>query len=257
MGASAKGKNYVTLYNDATALHSLAVRWSVTNHGQYAEARATITDALSRTRTIVGGLSDTFLAFEIYWYQIANVVAIVRGSRAWVGFAGAKEILVHIFYRMSHQDLVNHNDAAVDHCWENCDPSNFNNLAAIGAVTNYKTMFNGAIKNFYNGDANAPITNNLGKMHLHIGGQDLGQPEQLGRAQGYTKFDVCMLAMIAPMGSNRGIDPFFYLDSPILKVSEYAANTKLGYDVPYTTYVNSRVTETVICSNSLGGVSPI
>lgn len=39
--------------------------------------------------------------------------------------------------------------------------------------------------------------------------------------------------------------------------AEYVAKYNLGYDVPYTTYTNSDVTQTVISNNSRGNIRPI
>lgn len=39
--------------------------------------------------------------------------------------------------------------------------------------------------------------------------------------------------------------------------AEYVAKYNLGYDVPYTTYTNSDVTQTVISNNSRGDIRPI
>jgi hypothetical protein len=38
--------------------------------------------------------------------------------------------------------------------------------------------------------------------------------------------------------------------------AEYAAKYNLGFNVPYTTYQNSDVTQTVISNNSRGGIRP-
>lgn len=39
--------------------------------------------------------------------------------------------------------------------------------------------------------------------------------------------------------------------------AEYVAKYNLGYDVPYTTYTNSDVTQTVISSSSRGNIRPM
>ncbi|KAG0129513.1 chondroitin AC/alginate lyase [Tuber indicum] len=256
-GVNPKGQNYQRLYNDIAAGYALALRWKATNDVQYANASAAIIDAWSSTLKMVGGSGDRFLASGIYGYQIANIVEILRGYPAWTGFAAAKEMLVNIFYPMSHHFLVKHNDAKVDHYWANWDLCNLNNILAIGVVTDNKTMFDEAIHYFYNGSGNGAITKAIWKIYPDIDGQDLGQLQESGRDQGHTMFVVGMLGIFAQMASNQGVDLFSYLDNRILKGSEYAAKFNLGYDVPYTTYVNSWVNQSAISNNSRGGVRPI
>jgi hypothetical protein len=55
----------------------------------------------------------------------------------------------------------------------------------------------------------------------------------------------------APLGAfnqtayNQGDDIFAYEDNRILAGSEYCAKYNVGYDVPYTTYTNNDVTQSV------------
>lgn len=59
----------------------------------------------------------------------------------------------------------------------------------------------------------------------------------------------------------RNIVPISALDEAdqdqFLLRAEYAAKYNLGFDVPYTTYVNSDVTQTTISNASRGDVRPI
>ena len=59
------------------------------------------------------------------------------------------------------------------------------------------------------------------------------------------------------MAYNQGDDLFAYEDSRLLSGVEYAAKYNAGFDVPYTTYTNSDVTQTVISNNSRGDIRPM
>jgi hypothetical protein len=58
------------------------------------------------------------------------------------------------------------------------------------------------------------------------------------------------------MAWNQGDDLFGYEDNRVLKGSEYVAKYNLGFDVRYSTYKNSDVTQTAISSDSRGTVRP-
>ncbi|RPA93730.1 chondroitin AC/alginate lyase [Choiromyces venosus 120613-1] len=256
-GVNPNGQNYGRLYNDIAAAYALALRWKITDDAQYAKASAAIVDAWSSTLTEIGGSADRFLAAGLYGYQMANVVEILRAYPAWTGFTAAKNMLVNIFYPMSHHFLVNHNDAAINHYWSNWDLCNLNNILAVGVVADNQTMFNEAINYFYNGGGNGAITKAIWKIYTNVEGEDLGQLQESGRDQGHTMLALGMLATFAQMANNQGVNLFEYLDNRILKGSEYAAKFNLGYDVPYTTYVNRDVTQTVISNASRGDIRPI
>ncbi|PUU84280.1 chondroitin AC/alginate lyase [Tuber borchii] len=256
-GVNPHGQNYVRFYRDIAAAYALALRWKATNDAQYANSSAAIIDAWSSTLTQVGGSADRFLASGLYGYQIANVVEVLRGYPAWTGFEAAKDMLVNIFYPMSHSFIMNHNDARVDHYWANWDLCNLNSILAIGVVADNQSIFNEAVHYFYNGAGNGAITKAIWKIYQDIEGEDLGQLQESGRDQGHTMLVIGLLGTFAQMAKNQGIGLFQYLDNRILKGAEYVAKFNLGYDVPYTTYVNSDVTQGVISNNSRGGIRPI
>ncbi|PWW75863.1 chondroitin AC/alginate lyase [Tuber magnatum] len=256
-GVNPNGQNYSKLYKDIAAAYALALRWKITGDAQYAKASAAIIDAWSRTLIRIDGSSDRFLASGVYGYQIANVVEILRDYPAWTGFLAAKDMLVDKFYPLSHDFLVNHNGAAIDHYWANWDLCNLNNILAIGVVADNKTMFNEAIDYFYNGPGNGAITKAIWKIYPGVEGQDLGQLQESGRDQGHSLLLVGMLGILAQMANNQGVELFSYLDNRILKGSEYVAKYNLGFHVPYTTYVNSDVTQREVSNASRGGIRPI
>ncbi|RPB14503.1 chondroitin AC/alginate lyase [Morchella conica CCBAS932] len=256
-GTSSLGtENYSLLFNDMAAAYALALRWKISGDTTYAAAAAAVIDAWSSTLTEISGSSDKFLAAGLYGFQFANAVEILRGYSAWTGFAAAKEVLLDVFYPMNRNFLLNHNGAAIDHYWANWDLCNIASAIAIGVVADNQTIYDEAIEYFYHGAGNGAIENAIWKVYT---GADAGlaQLQESGRDQGHTMLVVGMLGTIAKMAGSQGLDLFGYLDNRILKGAEYAAKYNLGNDVPYTTYTNSDVTQTVIAPASRGDIRPI
>lgn len=253
-GTSSNAENYTILYGDLAAAYALSLRWKISGDTAYAEAAAAIIDAWSSTLVAIDGSSDKFLASGLYGYQFANVVEILRDYSAWTGFAAAKEVLLDVFYPMNHDFLVNHNGAAIDHYWANWDLCNMASAFAIGVVADNQTIYDEVVNYFYNGAGNGAIDKVIWKVYDSEG---LAQVQESGRDQGHAMLSVGLLGIIAKMAQSQGVDFFSYQSNRILEGAEYQAKYNLGYDVPYTTYTNSDVTQTVIAPASRGDIRPI
>jgi hypothetical protein len=59
------------------------------------------------------------------------------------------------------------------------------------------------------------------------------------------------------MAYNQGDDLFAYENNKILAGSEYCSKYNVGEDVPYTSYTNSDVTQSVISNSSRGNIRPM
>ncbi|KAM3064895.1 hypothetical protein ACMFMG_011922 [Clarireedia jacksonii] len=190
----------------------------------------------SKTLKTINGTSDKYLASGFYSYQLANAAEILHAYPAWP--ASNFTILVHmlntVFYPMNHQFLVEHNDAAIDHYWANWD------LCNIATVDYFK-----------NGTGNGAVDKMIWTEHIEEGsGKRLGQGQEAGRDQGHETLDFSLLGVIAQQSFNQGDDLFAYFDNRILAGSEYVSKYNLNYSVPYTTYNNSDVIQTVISNAS-------
>ncbi|KAA8902673.1 chondroitin AC/alginate lyase [Sphaerosporella brunnea] len=249
-------ENYSILYNDLAAAYALCLRWKITGDTTFADAAAAIINGWSSTLKTIGGTSDRFLAAGLYGYQFANAVEMLRTYAGWSSgdFAAAKSLLLNVFYPMNHDFLVNHNGARIDHYWSNWDLCNMCSALSIGVATDNATIFNEAIDYFYVGAGNGAINHTVWKLYPAEG---LGQLQEAGRDQGHTTLSVGLLVAFAQMAYNQNVDLFAHDDNRILKGAEYAAKYNLGYDVPYTTYKNCDVTQTVVSNNSRGDMRPI
>ncbi|KAI5777585.1 chondroitin AC/alginate lyase [Geopyxis carbonaria] len=249
-------ENYPILYGDLAAAYALGLRWKISGNATFAAAAAAIVDAWSGTLVKIDGTSDKFLAAGLYGYQLANAVELLRGYSAWTGLAAAQALLRDVFYPMNNDFLVNHNGAAIDHYWSNWDLCNMLSQISIGIVTDNTTMTNAAISYFHTGLGNGALSKTVWQLYPDES-PPLGQLQESGRDQGHTMLSVGMLTIFAQTAYNQGTDLFGTDDNRILKGAEYAAKYNLGNDVPYTTYTNSDVTQTVVANASRGDNRPI
>jgi hypothetical protein len=251
------GQNYPILYNDVAAAYALALRYQISGDTQYAMAAVNIMNAWAVTLTALGGSSDHQLLAGIQGYQFANAAEMMRG---WSGWATSdqetfKTMMVDVFYSVNHDFLVRHNNAAIDHYWANWDLCNIASIIAIGILTDNTTMYNEAIEYFKFGAGNGAIDHAIWMMY-EVDGESLGQGQEAGRDQGHANLDFALLGPIAQMAYNQGTDLWAYQGNKILAGSEYCAKYNLGNDVPYTSYTNSDVTQSVISNTSRGNIRP-
>ena len=248
-------QNYALLFNDAAAAYALALRWKISGDAAYAAKAVEVLNAWSSTLTEVDGTSDRFLAAGIYGYEMANAAEIMRGYSGWSGddFKRFQTMMLTIFYPMNHDFLVRHNGAKVDHYWANWDLSNLASILAIGVLTDRADIYKEAIDYLYNGAGNGALNKTFWKVY--DGG--LAQVQESGRDQGHTTLDIALVGAICQMAWSQGDDLYGYDNNLVLAGAEYAAKYNLGYDVPFTTYKNSDVTQTVISEADRGTERPI
>ncbi|OGE54716.1 hypothetical protein PENARI_c005G05324 [Penicillium arizonense] len=251
-------ENYPSLYKDIAAAYAIALYWKITGDTTYADKAISILDDWSNTLTQISGSTDMYLAAGIYGYEFANVAEIMRDYSGWPAsdFNRFVSMMIDVFYPLSHEFLRDHHAAAIDHYWANWDLCNIASVLSIGVLSDNRTIYEEGIEYFKNGAGNGQIQNAIWKIYT-VDGQALGQGQEAGRDQGHAMLDFAFLGAIAQMAYNQGDDLFGYLDNIILAGAEYAAKYNLGYDVPYTTYTNSDVTQTVISNSSRGDIRPI
>jgi hypothetical protein len=248
-------ENYSALFNDAAAAYALALRWRISGDDAYAEKAIGILNEWSSTLTAIEGTSDRFLASGIYGYQFANAGEILRSYSKWApaDFLRFQSLMLTVFYPMNHDFLVRHNGAEIDHYWANWDLANMDSMLSIGVLTDRRDIYDEAIEYFKHGAGNGSIEHVVWKAY--DGG--IGQVQESGRDQGHTMLDIALLGTFCQMAWNQGDDLFGYDHNRVLLGAEYAARYNLGYDVPYTSYTNSDVTQMTISEKSRGDLRPI
>ena len=247
-------ENYSALFNDAAAAYALALRWKISGDDAYADKAVAILDAWSATLTGIGGSSDKFLASGIYGYQLANAAEILRTYKKWPesSFNRFKTMMLDVFYPMNHDFLVRHNGAKIDHYWANWDLANMDSMIAIGILADRPDIYREAVEYFKHGQGNGAIDHLVWKIYP----DGLGQTQESGRDQGHNTLNVSLLGAFCQMAWNQHDDLFGYEDNRVLKGIEYIAKYNLGFDVPYTRYTNSDVTQENISAAGRGDPRP-
>ncbi|KAH6715697.1 GPI anchored protein [Leptodontidium sp. MPI-SDFR-AT-0119] len=250
-------QNYGQLFNDVAAAYALALRWKISGNDTYANAAVNVLNTWSSTLTSIQGSSDAALAAGIYGYQFANAAEIMRSYPGWEAESQTVfgTMLQEVFYPINHDFLVRHNNAATDHYWANWDLCTMASILAIGIFNDNETMYDEAITYFKSGVGNGNINRFVWKEY-NVDGQILGQGQESGRDQGHNTLGFALVGALAQMAYNQDDDLFAYGNSRILAGSEYTAKYNAGFDVPYTTYQNSDVTQTVISNYSRGTLRP-
>jgi hypothetical protein len=250
-------ENYGTLYNDVAAAYALGLRWKISGNTTYADTAVKILNAWSSTLKVINGSSDLYLAAGIYGYEFANAAEILRSYSSWAASDQnvTKTMLHDVFFSKNHDFLVRHNGAKLDHYWANWDLCNMASMLSIGIFNDNRTMYEEAITYFKSGVGNGNI-NNFTRDLYTVDGEVLAQGQEAGRDQGHATLDFALLGAFAQTAYNQGDDIFAYEDNRILAGGEYCAKYNVGYNVPYTTYTNSDVTQTVISNSSRGSIRP-
>ncbi|RFU81206.1 gpi anchored [Trichoderma arundinaceum] len=253
------GLDFFTTKQTLPVSNSRSTQRQIRGDTVYAKATATTLGAWSSTLTFIDGTSDKFLASGIYGYQLANAAEILRGYSGWTGLAAMNTLLEKVFYAMNHDFVVNHNGAKIVHYWANWDLANLCTKYAIGVLSDNATITNEAVNYFKSTAGNGAIQKTIWAAYTESGSNKiLGQNQEAGRDQGHAMLDYALLGVLAQQTYNQGND---YLATFLIGSGwtgpEYAAKYNLGFDVPYTTYVNSDVTQTTISNGSRGNIRPI
>ncbi|WP_201300973.1 alginate lyase family protein [Sunxiuqinia indica] len=249
--------NYAKAFNDAAAAYQTAIRWKISGDDSYAETAIKILNGWASTCDKLSGNSNIQLAAGLYGYQFANAAEIMRDYEGWetADFAAFKQWLLDLFYPVSSDFLVRHNNTCISHYWANWDLCNIANVMAIGVLTDNAAIYNEAISYLMEGEGNGALDNAIYYVH----GDALAQLQESGRDQGHTLLCIGLLGTIAQMAYNQGDDLFGYDDNKILKAAEYVA--KYNYanlNVPFEPYDNcDNVNHTVISDGGIGGKRPV
>ncbi len=249
--------NYSKAFNDAAAAYQTAIRWKVTGDDKYAETAINILNVWVSTCKELSGDSNIQLAAGLYGYQFANAAEIMRDYEGWAeeDFNALKQWLLDLFYPVSSDFLIRHNNTCISHYWANWDLCNIANIMAIGVLTDNADIYNEALSYLMEGEGNGALDNAIYYIH----GDELAQLQESGRDQGHALLCIGLFGTIAQMAYNQGDDIYGYDDNKILKAAEYAA--KYNYanlNVPFEPYNNcDNVDHTEISDAGIGGKRPV
>ena len=253
-------QNYWILYNDIAAAYGDALRWKVSDDPSYAIKAVEYLDQWASTLKALGGDTNVALAAGIYGYQFANVGEIMRSYSGWsaAGLAAFQKMMRDVFYPINHGFLHRPVDVKRTHYWANWELCNLASMLAIGVLCDDADIVNEAVTYFKNGAGNGSIEKAVYFVHPGY----LGQWQEAGRDQGHTQLGIALTGAICEMAWNQGIDLYGYDNNRFLAGAEYVAKSNLKesggafYTVPYVTYQNCDVTQTVFSTGSQGGARP-
>ncbi|HKX42952.1 MAG TPA: LamG-like jellyroll fold domain-containing protein [Burkholderiaceae bacterium] len=236
------GENFRTMVEDLERTYQYAVRWKVSQDTAYADQAVKFLNAWSSTMKTLSGNSDRFLAAGIYGYQWANAAEIMRTYSGWKAedFAAFQNLLLTVFYPMSHDFLVNHNGANITNYWANWDLCAISCVLAVGVLCDRADIYDEAIAYYKSGRGNGAAAHNV--YYLHPG--HLGQWQESGRDQGHATLGMALTGLLCEMAWNQGEDLYGYSNNRFLAGAEYVAKSNLQdangdyYTLPFSTYAN-------------------
>ena len=236
------GEGNTELRADATRAFFHAVQWFVAEDEVHAQKSAEILNAWSSTLTAIEGDADRFLAAGLYGYLLANAGEILRHTYEGWSETDAdrfEQMLVEIFYPLSHEFLETHAGSRADHHFANWDAAQLVNIASIGVFSDNRALYDEAVDYFYNGAGN-------GNILRAVYDGETGQLQESGRDQAHAQLGIGLLAALCETAWNQGDDLYGAADNRLLKGFEYTARYLLGDEVPFKTYMDQSRTHTEI-----------
>lgn len=254
--------NYMAFAYDVAAAYACALRWKIQGDTTAADNAVRIMNAWSSTLTgfsVSDGRYDGYLVAGIQGYQFANVGEIMRSYSGWAAadFTSFQTMMLNIFYPMNSgiTVLTSPSNLIVYSNWDLCAMAA---VLAIGVLCDDQTMFDAAITYFKVGLGNGAIAQMV--YYIHPG--YLGQTQEAGRDQGHDTLSISLVSSICEMAWNQGVDLYGYDNNRVLAACEYVAKGNLiqsgstYYTVPFATYVNQSVIDTVFSTDSIATVRP-
>ena len=257
--------NSATFFNDVAAAYACALRWKVSGDTAYADKAVEIMNAWSSTLTTIFGTSGTngdydgILMAAFQGYQFANAGEIMRTYSGWASadFARFQAMMVDLFYpiNVGALHIPMGSSLLVFSSWDlGCVAS----MLAIGVLADDRAKFDAAITYFKAGLGNGGLAQAV--YYIHPG--YLGQTQESGRDQGHNTLSISLLGNICEMAWNQGVDLYGYDNNRVLAGAEYVAKGNLiqsgstYYPVPFATYGNGSVTDTVFATAAQGTIRP-
>jgi hypothetical protein len=258
---SSTTNNSSILYNDIAKTYQSALRWKVSGDTRYADQAVTFLNAWAYKLTALQGDTNVDLAAGIYGYEFANCGEIMRtySGYAAADFAQFQNMMLNVFYPISHDFLNRHNNADIFHYWANWDQCNIAAILAIGVLCDREDLYNEAINYFKTGGGNGASINAV--YYLHPG--YMGQWQESGRDQGHCTLGAGLASSFMEMAWNQGDDMYGYNANRFLAGAEYVAKSNLTdasgnyYTMPYVTYANIDTTQSVFSTSGRPNLRPV
>jgi len=255
--------NFAQMYIDIARTYQLAVRWKVSEDKAYADKAVEFLNAWSSTLTTITGNADRFLAAGIYGFQFANAAEIMRTYPGWAAadLKRFQDMMLNVFYPLSHQFLTGHNGSDITNYWANWDQCNLAAILAIGVLCDREDLYNEAVSYYKTGRGNGASSQAVPFIHPGY----LGQWQESSRDQGHCTLGIGLAGVFCEMAWNQGDDFYGYDNNRFLAGAEYVAKSNLNdasgnpyyTSMPFDTYINRQGTGTGISPAGLPSIRPV
>ena len=251
------------LYNDIAAAYADSLVWKITGDTAYADKAVKICDDWSAVLTTIsngddgGRLSDLVLDAGICGCQFANVAENMRSYNGWgygANFARFQTMMMTVFYPISHDYLLNHNNLCRDAYPPLWDELSYASVMSIGVLCDNRALYNEAVTYFKNTSLGGGIENSVYQVSPEL----LGQLQESGNDQKHAGLTIALLGDVCQMAWNQGDDLFSFDNNRFLSGAEYFAKYNLKNAVPFANYTNCQgVVQSAVSSDSRGEIQPI
>ncbi|WP_199236874.1 alginate lyase family protein [Kribbella antiqua] len=231
--------------SDSCAAYQNALMWCVTGDKKHADKARDILNVWSASLQAITG-ADGQLGSGLQGFKFVNAAELLREYDGWAAadVDRCRDSFRKVWYRSFAGNALFANG--------NWDVAALQAIIAIAVFCDDRVMFEDAIRYAVAGAGNGRID--------HIVVEATGQGQESGRSQAYAQLALGLLANVAEVAWNQGVDLYGQLDNRILKGFEYTARYNLGDDgVPFATDLDrtGKYLKTTIATGNRGQFQPI
>lgn len=233
--------------DDAAAAYQNALMWCVTGDRRHADKARDILNAWSASLTAITG-ADGQLGTSLQGFKFVNAAELLRHS-GYDGWAPAEiERCADSFRRVWYRSLSGFALFANG----NWDAAAAQTAVAVAVFCDDRVMFENVVRYAVAGAGNGSVVHRIVTAS--------GQGQESGRDQAHEQLGLAMIANVAQVAWNQGVDLFSVLGHRILANYEYNARYNLGKDdLPFVPDLDrtGKYLKTAISDKVRGTLQPI
>ncbi|MFI6674648.1 alginate lyase family protein [Kribbella sp. NPDC050470] len=231
--------------SDSCAAYQNALMWAVTGDARHAAKARDILNVWSDSLEAITG-ADGQLGSGLQGFKFVNAAELLREYDGWAAadMERCRESFRKVWYRSFAGTALFANG--------NWDVAALQAIIGIAVFCDDRVMFEDALRYAVAGAGNGRIE--------HIVVDASGQGQESGRSQAYAQLALGLLANVAAVAWNQGVDLFGHSDNRILTGFEYTARYNLGDDsVPFVQDLDrtGKYLKTAIATGNRGQFQPI
>ncbi|WP_205325144.1 alginate lyase family protein [Glycomyces sp. YM15] len=231
---------------DAGAAYQNALMWAVTGDARHADKARDLLNAWSSSLEMITG-ADGQLGAGLQGFKLVNAAELLRHS-GYEGWAEADIARCERSFKDVWYPAISGYALFANGNW---DVAALQLVIAIAVFCEDRVMFEDAVRYAANGAGNGSITG--------IVVDESGQGQESGRSQAYAQLAIGLLADVAEVAWNQGVDLYGYKDDRILAGYEYVSRYNLGEEVPFTADLDrtGKYLKTAVAAGNRGQWRPI